>query len=784
MLASAVLPAQAVIDHRYTNTDAQSLIGLPMGSHKTIVDKQGDLKWSQWSLKRKPLDTPIGFSDQMDGELAILAFVDEVPASANDPRSFSGHADCCGPVPILKPLTVSDQQLYRGRYPFIVSTAHYGDIALEELAFAVDPDAAAGEIPTANSGTKAFDVVRLTFRNDGAAQQTAVLKLSGRERNLPGHVVGSVLENAAGEDVALITDAAGANTAPTDNGLTLEMWVVVDPHSAKTIWIELPYEWPVARNAELSHETGDALLARAVAQWDSLWAHATKVNFPQKELTDFYYSSIAYVLILTEFDARGDLWALDGPAVYRQYWGRGEYFQARAMEVAGFMTPARLSVEHAFHVINDDGEWDFPPTSGWPAWDNSGGNSAAVWDYYLFSRDKQWLAKAYPDLLQSASWIRDHREESTLEGVEGIPAGAQPIHRQLPSKCRPEPDPPLKPGEKTYWYGLLPWSYGDSGLPEGHSFSHNFLADYALQVTSKAATVLGHPNDATWLDREYAAFTAAIHEDVSRAVTLETITPPYLPAMPTYPQGAYSQTFLAVYPTGLYVPDDPLVTGLITRMEHEEKQGLPTNVAWAGYAGVWPGESMNMAETYLLRGEKQKAADMLTAALNHSYTTNVWKEEILVDVDAPRACDTPHSKRSNMQGTGDMPEAWGNANLVLLLRDMLLNERDGKLHLLPGLLANWVPEGKTLTLDNAPVTTGGIVSLRVDHVTAPLWRITIDPHGVSRDFVLHFPFEPGTHVRIDGKSTTDSSQLDLSLDKPHTVVLELENPRAVEIESK
>ena len=219
-------------------------------------------------------------------------------------------------------------------------------------------------------------------------------------------------------------------------------------------------------------------------------------------------------------------------------------------------------------------------------------------------------------------------------------------------------------------------------------------------------------------------------------------------------------------------------------MEHEEKQGLPTNVAWAGYAGVWPGESMNMAETYLLRGEKQKAADMLAAALNHSYTTNVWKEEILVDVDAPRACDTPHSKRSNMEGTGDMPEAWGNANLVLLLRDMLLNERDGKLHLLPGLLASWVPEGKTLTLDNAPVTTGGTVSLRVEHVTAPLWRVTIDPHGVSRDFVLHFPFEPGTHVRIDGKSTTASSELSLSLDKPRTVVLELENLRAVEIESK
>ncbi len=750
ILGAVTLSAQVIIDHRYSNTDAQSLIGLPMGSHKTIVDKQGNLKWSQWSLKRKPLDTPIGFSSQMDGELAIQAFAGD------------------------DPLGITSQRLYRGRYPFILSSAHSGGIALEELAFAVDPDAKPGEIPTSRSGARGMDVVRLTFGNNGASAAEVKLKLSGRERNLPGHVVGAMLETGAGEDVALVADTAGAAVAAEDNGLTLALRLSIPAGGRKTLWIELPYEWPVARNGELSRESGEALLAKAVAQWDGLWAHATRIDFPQKELTDFYDSSVAYVLILTEFDARDDLWALDGPAVYRQYWGRGEYFQARAMEVAGFMTPARESIEHAFHLMNDDGEWDFPPTSGWPAWDNSGGNAAAVWDYYLFSRDRRWLAQAYPYLLQSAAWIRDHREESTLEGVAGTPLGARPIHRMIPSHCRTEPNPPLQPGEKTFWYGLLPWSYGDSGLPEGHSFSHNFLADYAIKVASEAATVLGHPNDAAWLNREYTDFTAAIRDDVKRAVTLETTAPPYLPAMPTYPEGAYSQTFLAVYPTGLYAPDDPLVTGLIARMEHEEKQGLPTNVAWAGPAGVWAGESMNMAETYLLRSEKQKAVDMLAAALNHSYTTNVWKEEILVDVNAPRACDTPHSKRKNMEGTGDMPEAWANANLVLLLRDMLLNERGNKLHLLPGLLASWVPAGSTLRIDDAPVTMGGTVSLRVEHLDARHWRVTIDPHGMARDCVLHLPFDPGARVRVNGKSTTTAAELSLTVDQPRTVELELE----------
>lgn len=730
--AAAVVQAQVTIDHRFSNTDAQSLIGLPMGSHKTIVDKKGNLKWSQWSLKRKPLDVPIGFSMQMDGELAIEAFGGTTP------------------------LAVASQTLYSGRYPFIVTKLSAANLSLEELAFSVDPDFKPDTIPDRNSGSHGLDVVRLTFTNSSATPQDASLKLSGKERNLPGHVTGSALITGAGEDIALVTETDGAMIGSEANGLALVLHVSVPGNSSKTISLRLPYEWRAARNAEISKLGSAQLLTKATAQWDNLWSHAAHIDYPQRELNDFYYSSIAYVLILTEYDSAGDLWTLDGPAVYRQYWGRGEYFQARALEVAGFLSPARESVEHAFHIMNDDGEWDGPPTSGWPAWDNAGGNAAAVWDYYLYTGDKAWLAKAYPYLVRAAEWIRAHREESTLEDRKDLPVGAMPIKRLLTgAKCRTIPDPALGPGEKSYSYGLLPWSYGDSGLPEGHSYSHNFLAAYAEKVASEAAEVLNHPDDKAWLDKEYAAYTADIRESVRRSVTLEKTAIPYLPAMPTYPEGAYSQSFLAVYPTQLWAPNDPLISGLITRMEKEEQQGVPTNVAWAGPAGVWAGEAMNMAETYLLRGEKQKAADMTIAAMNHSYTTNVFKEEILVDIDAPRACDTPHSKRANGEGTGDMPEAWGNANAVLILRDMLLNERDGKLHLLPGLLADWVPVGKSLSLTDAPVTTGGTVSLKVEHTAGSDWKITFDPHGRTREVVLHpptgqpdIPFTTATTPRV------------------------------------
>ena len=749
--------AQVVVDHRWANTDAQSLIGLPLGSHKTIVDKKGNLKWSQWSLKRKPLDTPIGFSMQMDGELAI------------EP-SVAGVA-----------MEVVGQELYRGRYPFVVSRLKGGGLELEETAFAVDPEAKVGVLPGNGAGLRGMDVVGLRFRNDGDSAVAALLMLSGKERNLPGHVAWSagglgpeLLRTRAGEDVVLVADAGGAQIANADDGLATAINLSVPAKGEKTVWLKLPYEWKVARNGELSKAGGDALLKMAVAQWDGLWAGGTKVEYPQKEISDFYYSSIAYVLILTEYDAAGDLWALDGPAVYRQYWGRGEYFQARAMEVAGFMRPARESVEHAFRIMNDDGEWDGPPTSGWPAWDNAGGNAAAVWDYYLFSGDKAWLAKAYPFLLRASTWVRDHREETELEDVAGVPLGAAPIKRMLTgAKCKTEPVPELKPGEETFWYGLLPWSYGDSGLPEGHSYSHNFLAAYGEDVTAKAATVLGKADDAAWLGREYASYVGDIRESVRRSVGLEKAAVPYLPAMPTYPEGAYSQSFLAVYPTRIYAADDPLVSGLIARMEGEEQQGLPTNVAWAGPAGVWPGESMNMAETYLLRGEKKKAVDMLVSAMNHSYTTKVWKEEILVNVDAPRACDTPHSKRANMEGTGDMPEAWGNANLVLMLRDMLVNEREGKVHLLAGLEGSWVDVGKSVVVERAPVTLGGEVGLRVEHVAEKTWRVVFDPMGKLREVVVHLPVSDVSSVKVDGVAVSVADAVDV-MARGKVVVVEVE----------
>jgi hypothetical protein len=739
--ASVTLYAAPVlhITHEFTNTNAQSLIGLPTGSHKTIVDKQGNLRWSHWNLKRKPLDSPFGFSGQLDGALTIESSVE----SAGTATTFKAES----------------QSLYKGRYPFVLTRMRVGNVSLQDLAFAVE------------AGKQGLDVVRVECTNSNPEPATVNLQLSGKQRNLPAYAEQNTLVTQNGYLVALV-EGHGVSFAPKRNGLTLDARWLIPAGSRQTLWLKLPYDFQVVNRGELPNLAGSALLQQAEQSWQTIWSKGIQIQLPEKELEDFFYSSFAYVLILTERDRSGDLWILDGPAGYRQFWGRGEYFQARALDLLGNLNLARDSIEHAFHIQMDDGEWDGPPISGWPSWDNIGGNAGAAWDYYLFTKDRNWLAQAYPQLRAAANWIRYHRAESDLE-IGDVPPGAKPIRREIPWSCKPETSPPLQPGEKPYWSGLLPWSYGDSGLPEGHSFAQNFFCLYAVKCALNAANELNHKDDAMWLSSEYRSYKTAILKDIQRALKLEKKSPAYLPAMPTDPEAAWSQSFVAVYPGELFSPQDPLISGLLTQVERTERQGLPTNMAWLGFSGVWPGESMNVAETYLRRGEIQKTANMLVAALNHSYYTNVWKEEIRVDKTLPVACLNSHKNLENQVGTGDMPEAWGNANMVNLVRDMLLIENNGALHILSGIPASWIEMGQEIGVENATTTLGGKLGFHLRYPGPGKMVLNFTPPASGVDLVARFPIDSGQKIvsaRVDGRAVSGFSRDTLTVKHAHAPV--------------
>ena len=135
------------------------------------------------------------------------------------------------------------------------------------------------------------------------------MKLSGRGRNLPGHVVGDVLMTGAGEDVALVSDAGGAAVTAEDGGLTLALRATLAPKGVDDDLGAAAVR--VVRGAECGAVDAERRGAAGARRWRSGMGSGragARVHYPEQVLNDFFDSSIAYVLILTEYDAKGDLW--------------------------------------------------------------------------------------------------------------------------------------------------------------------------------------------------------------------------------------------------------------------------------------------------------------------------------------------------------------------------------------------------------------------------------------------------------------------------------------------
>jgi hypothetical protein len=223
------------ITHAYANTNAQSLIGLPMGSHKTIVDMAGNLHWSQWSLKRRGLDVPIGFSAQMDGMLAIQVL---------------GNGS---------PLKVIGQHLYYNRFPFVVTRLAGDGFSVEELAFSTE---ATGH---------GLDVVRVRLENTDRSSTSVEVRLSGKRHNLPAFAGRTTLATRDGFLVTLAQAQSGAFSALKGN-LLLDFTTDVPAHSTATLWLKRPYSLLAKDRASIAAVSGADLLKQSVQSWEAFWA--------------------------------------------------------------------------------------------------------------------------------------------------------------------------------------------------------------------------------------------------------------------------------------------------------------------------------------------------------------------------------------------------------------------------------------------------------------------------------------------------------------------------------
>jgi hypothetical protein len=152
----------------------------------------------------------------------------------------------------------------------------------------------------------------------------------------------------------------------------------------------------------------------------------------------------------------------------------------------------------------------------------------------------------------------------------------------------------------------------------------------------------------------------------------------------TLPQKAQWAFLHAVYPGGVFAPDDPLVAGNMAMLRSVECEGLVLDTGWLSQ-GVWNYFGSFYAHAWLWLGDGRKAAETLYAFGNHASPLLAWREEHM-----------PQGKGD--ANVGDMPHNWASAEFIRLVRHLLVLERGDELHLLEGLPAEWVRPGMAVRL--------------------------------------------------------------------------------------
>ena len=136
----------------------------------------------------------------------------------------------------------------------------------------------------------------------------------------------------------------------------------------------------------------------------------------------------------------------------------------------------------------------------------------------------------------------------------------------------------------------------------------------------------------------------------------------------------------AIYPGEVFEVDDDLVQGFLHLLKlRDGEEHVPATTGWLPYRALWTCYASFAAHTFLWAGDPEKAIEYLYGFANHAAPTRVWREE------------QPLRNAGHATVNGDMPHNWASAELIRLVRNLLVFERGGELHLLPALPEGWLP---------------------------------------------------------------------------------------------
>lgn len=422
-------------------------------------------------------------------------------------------------------------------------------------------------------------------------------------------------------------------------------------HARVSYTWQIPLE-PPAAGAGADSALDAVPLSRAHAELLSAWstegAGMTRIDVPERRVTDAYRAAIAEILSSRYRSPSGWVQATN-KLQYQAFWNRDAALQTQALDLAGLHTQAEENLAFLDIFQRPDGLF----ISRSQQYDGFGQALWALARHAQLTQSPAFAAAQLGRMRSAIDWL------SAVTAIDAL--------------------------------GLLPaGTPGDDELTSGHITGDDLWAAAGLRSAIAAATLAGRADMAAAWQAVDGRFEASLDAAIAAAVARAGHIPPVLDAAGGQDWGNY----YAAYPVRVLGASTPVVRKTVAWAQAHMVQGLPTydnGKSLHDYLGF------SVFQTELAAGDRSDAVAGLYAELAHTTSTDGgWEWDI-----------PPFGRRASAVDLA--PHGTFAGDYVALLRNMLVAEDAGGLSLLSGASPAWLAPGQHITVADAP-TGRGVVS--------------------------------------------------------------------------
>jgi hypothetical protein len=388
--------------------------------------------------------------------------------------------------------------------------------------------------------------------------------------------------------------------------------------------------------------------------WKPAFARAMALTLPERRVQDAYYASLMHILLPRYRLPDGDWVQPVNKLRYHAFWLRDASVMTQALDLVGLHREAGENAAFFDRWQHADGQ--FISREG--QLDGHGQAMWAIGEHALRSRDREFAREALPSLARAVGWLARARRGDELGLV-----------------------PPSDPR--------------DNELVAGHLAGDDFWAVAGLEAAVGVARMLGDDARSQDWGAELAALRATVRERVASAAARNGGAIP--PALDR-DGGRDWGNLWAAWPSQVLDPSSALVTRTLARARGHFREGLAT---YGEFHNLHHYLGFRVWQTELLRGEQARVVQGLYDSLAHTTNTSGGFETGV----------RPYARRSVDDNLA--PHGWFAAELVALLRNMLVRESGPGLELLSAVPSRWLDPGRPTVVKHAPTKLGPVdVSLR------------------------------------------------------------------------